>query len=230
MRRNNAQDGFTLIELMIGLALNLVVLAAVYNLFVSQTRTYALQDQIVEMQQEARSGLDMIVSALQMAGYDPQGTQAFGVTAYVGNDFPASNSPGLALTTNTELYFTSDQNENGVIDNTWDERFGFRVNGGNLQMAIISNVDGSISSWESIADNIESLTVSYTYADGSVSTDVGLPDNSVAGRNLGDIRAVTISVTARTSKPDPLYTHPTFGDGYRRMTLTSEVRPRNIGL
>ena len=42
-----------------------------------------------------------------------------------------------------------------------------------------------------------------------------------------DPRTVTISVTARTPKPDPHYRHPTAHDGYRRLTLTSTVQLRN---
>ena len=38
---------------------------------------------------------------------------------------------------------------------------------------------------------------------------------------------VTISLTARTPKPDPTYRHPTAHDGYRRLTFTSTVRLRN---
>jgi hypothetical protein len=38
---------------------------------------------------------------------------------------------------------------------------------------------------------------------------------------------ITISLTARTSKPDTHYTHPTTGDHYRRRTLSSEIQLRN---
>jgi type II secretory pathway pseudopilin PulG len=42
-----------------------------------------------------------------------------------------------------------------------------------------------------------------------------------------DEHTVTISLTARTPEPDPVYRHPTAHDGYRRLTLTSTVRLRN---
>lgn len=38
---------------------------------------------------------------------------------------------------------------------------------------------------------------------------------------------IEVSLRARTSQPDSLYVHPTFNDPYRRMNLTSLVRPRN---
>lgn len=40
--------------------------------------------------------------------------------------------------------------------------------------------------------------------------------------------AITIVLTARTSKQDLNYTHPTTGDRYRRRTLSSEVQLRNL--
>ncbi|MBN1676387.1 MAG: prepilin-type N-terminal cleavage/methylation domain-containing protein [Kiritimatiellae bacterium] len=39
--------------------------------------------------------------------------------------------------------------------------------------------------------------------------------------------SLTIEITGRTRAPDPRYTDPVHGDGYRRMTLATEVTPRN---
>ncbi len=74
-------------------------------------------------------------------------------------------------------------------------------------------------------NNIESLTITYSYDDLSAA---GLPSNSVAGKNFADIREVAISLTSKTSQPDPSYTHPTESDNYRRLTLSAEVSPRNL--
>jgi len=57
-----------------------------------------------------------------------------------------------------------------------------------------------------LAENIEDLQISPS-------------DNSI-----------NVSLIARTSKPDPDYTDPTYGDHYRRYTLTSVITPRNLNL
>lgn len=44
-----------------------------------------------------------------------------------------------------------------------------------------------------------------------------------------DDKLMTVSLTARTSEPDPKYRHPTAHDGYRRLTLSSTVQLRNAG-
>ena len=38
---------------------------------------------------------------------------------------------------------------------------------------------------------------------------------------------LNISLTGRAPEPDPIYTHPVYGDGYRRTTVTARVRLRN---
>ena len=232
---NSGESGFTLTELLIGIVLSGIVIAGVYGFFVSQIKTYYLQEQLVEMQENARIALDTIVMGLQNAGYDPTSSDKFGITTVA---FSASNSSGLSLgSNNTELYFTVDESTScnsgtdgdGVIDKCDTERFGFKLDSGSLGAAAISSADGSITGWEPIADNIGVLSFTYTYANGTVSSvTTDLPSNSVAGKNFADIREVAISLTGKTSLPDPNYTHPTEGDNYRRLTLSAEVAPRNL--
>lgn len=66
-----------------------------------------------------------------------------------------------------------------------------------------------------VADNIEGLE--FTYFD----------TNGNATSNSPDIRMVRVVVTARTSMTDP---HLKGGDGYRRRTLSSNIKVRNMGL
>jgi Tfp pilus assembly protein PilW len=223
------ESGLTLVELFVGLALTMIVIAGVHHLFVSQTRAYSVSSQVLDMQGIARFALNHVVRDLQMAGYDPQASNLFGITAYQNSNFTPSDDPALSLSINTQLYFTVDRDGDAAIDNDGSERIGFRVNAGWLETAVISNLDGSIASWQPVMENIESMTVSYTYADGNTSTAVGLPDNSVTGRNFGDVRGVTVSLRARANLPDPTYVDQTFGDSYRRITLAGKVVPRNLG-
>ena len=45
-----------------------------------------------------------------------------------------------------------------------------------------------------------------------------------------NIRVVRLTLTAKSTRPDPHYIHPVHGDHYRRITLSSVIRPRNMGL
>jgi type IV pilus assembly protein PilW len=51
------KQGFTLIELMIALVISAILVGGTYSIFITQQRTYILQDQVVGTQQDARAAL-----------------------------------------------------------------------------------------------------------------------------------------------------------------------------
>lgn len=61
--------GVTLIELMVALLISAILVAAVYAFFITQGRTYAVQDNVADMQQNTRVSLLTIVKNVRMAGY-----------------------------------------------------------------------------------------------------------------------------------------------------------------
>lgn len=63
------QQGFTIIELMISLAIAGVVMGALYSLFISQQKVLGVQDQDAEMHQAARAAMDAMVREFRMIGY-----------------------------------------------------------------------------------------------------------------------------------------------------------------
>jgi prepilin-type N-terminal cleavage/methylation domain-containing protein len=77
------QKGFTLVELMIALLLSSLVLAAVGVAFRSQQKSYTAQEEVAEMQQELRAGMEIITRELRNAGHDmtPNKTAGAGFVA-----------------------------------------------------------------------------------------------------------------------------------------------------
>ncbi len=67
--RNRAVKGFTLIELLVGVVLSSLIALALYNLLTSQNRTYTLQDDASEMQQNLRIASEKMSRDLTMAGF-----------------------------------------------------------------------------------------------------------------------------------------------------------------
>ncbi|HNY73682.1 MAG TPA: prepilin-type N-terminal cleavage/methylation domain-containing protein, partial [Syntrophales bacterium] len=65
LKRN---DGFSVPELLIAMLIGLVVVGAVYSLFIMQNRQYRNQGQITEMQQNARMAMAMMIREISMAG------------------------------------------------------------------------------------------------------------------------------------------------------------------
>jgi len=61
--------GVTLIELMIVLVIAAVLVAGIYSLFMTQQRSYSVQDQVSGVQQDARVALDIMARDIRMAGF-----------------------------------------------------------------------------------------------------------------------------------------------------------------
>ena len=94
------EKGVTLVELLVALVIAAITLAGVYRVFISQTRSYAVQDQVMEVQQSVRSAMDIILRDLRMTGFD--------------DDNPASVAAGVTIPTairfnTTSPYLNSDR-------------------------------------------------------------------------------------------------------------------------
>ena len=99
-----SRQGFTLVELLISLAITTIIVAAIYTSFLGQQKTYTVQDQIAETQQNIRAALMVMAREIMMAGYDPMDTGRFGI------DITTYARPG------STLIFTVDKNGNGTKD------------------------------------------------------------------------------------------------------------------
>ena len=65
------QTGFTLVEIMITVAIASLVMGGVYTSFISQQNTYVAQDQVVETQQSVRAVMNLMSREIRMANYAP---------------------------------------------------------------------------------------------------------------------------------------------------------------
>lgn len=66
LRKNN---GITLIELLVTLVVSSILLAGVYRTFLGQQKTYTTQEQVVDMQQNARITINRMMAEIRMAGF-----------------------------------------------------------------------------------------------------------------------------------------------------------------
>ncbi len=228
--------GFTLVELMITVLLSLLIVAAVFSAYTVNERVHGVQKQVVDLQQNMRAAVDMLVREIKSAGFDPTDSAGAGITGA----FPDA------------IAFSVDRNGDGDVADA-DEHIAFSTfasaTGGALgraaaNAAIVLNPNG-VNHWEAVgqqtaAENIEGLEFSYLLADGSSTT---LPDVS----DYKNIVAVDISVVARANIPDQAYNNTSVytsasgnnftlaganppNDNFRRMLLVQHIQLRNMGL
>ena len=75
----------TLIELLIAMAISAILIVAIYRTFIGQQKTYTVQEQVVDMQQNARVAINRMMREIRMAG--------FGNVSLVLPNFTAKDGP-----------------------------------------------------------------------------------------------------------------------------------------
>jgi type IV pilus assembly protein PilW len=229
MKKN--QTGFSLIELLISIAVGSIVLTLVAGFLFSQQRVSITQNEVVDMQQGLRAAVTLMNREIRMAGFDPTG----------------SAGAGIVQAEVDSVTFTTDDNDNGslMVDPvTWEpnERIRYAVNAnGDLGRATGAGGAGL----QAMAYNVDELN--FVYLDGNgVRLDDDGAGNVIA--SIDDIRAVQITVVARSGETlpalflgrpdntvyenlhgDEIFTPPA-GDRFRRIILSSTAMCRNIGL
>jgi prepilin-type N-terminal cleavage/methylation domain-containing protein len=63
------RKGLTLIELIVALATSAILIAGFYRFFIRQQQTYAVQEQVMNMRQNVRGGINSMLRELRMTGF-----------------------------------------------------------------------------------------------------------------------------------------------------------------
>ena len=67
--RFRGYKGLTLIELLVAMAISSILIAAIYRTFIGQHKTYMVQEQVVDMQQNVRVAINRMMREIRMAGF-----------------------------------------------------------------------------------------------------------------------------------------------------------------
>ena len=157
-------NGFTLIELLVAMAITGIVAGAIYTAFQSQQKSYLIQDQVTEMQQNLRAAMDIMVREIRMAGYDP--TQSSGASI-------STNSTGIMIQVTMDINSDkdcSDSNENITygFSNANDANADGIADAGAANLGRRNTGGG----FQPIAENIQAIGFAYAYdADGDDNLD-----------------------------------------------------------
>lgn len=255
----NKRAGFTLIEVLVALAMVGIVSIAMLNIFISNQRIYLDQDEVVATQQNLRAGFDIMVQEIRMAGFAGDANAAAGI---------------ITAGTNT-IVFNMDLNDNGdATEENEDVKYPPLVGDGCLYRESPSGSTGV-----PIAEGIVGLGFAYAIdadGDGVLDTDGGntiwaVPDGGgnwfdldtnddgaitaaddtdnsgvLDGDDTGivwdvtDIRAVRVWLLAETVHSSQSFSETasfvvgekviTPGDNKRHRLLSTIIKCRNLGL
>ena len=222
-RAKNFSKGFTLLELMVAMAVTSILLAGIYTTYMMQLKSQVTQQQIVEMQQNLRSAMYMMGSDIRMAGYNRPGLTVAGVTQAIGNSFA----------------FTMDLNEDGDFvgpgpppqapDANEIVGYSLALNASGIRCLMRSTGGAN----QPVAEYIEALNFVYLDRAGSITFDPL------------EISSVQVTIVARSSQVVPVFLFKqtdtqTYrnqqdtvilaarNDNFRRMILTSDFKCRNL--
>lgn len=108
--------GFTLVELLVAIAISGIISIIMYMVFSAQTKTFSKQEQTVEIQQNIRGAMDIMVRDIRMACFDPQREGLFSAQNLVVAPL-STNSPYAPVSTGRpSIRIVADFNTSGSVD------------------------------------------------------------------------------------------------------------------
>ena len=109
--------GFTLVELMITIAIFGIVLTGVYSVYEAQVRSHYTQQQIMEMQQNIRAAFYLMEREIKMVGLNPTGNDDIGIDVADAHTLSFSmDFTGGSMDGDNEGANGIDDNGNGLVD------------------------------------------------------------------------------------------------------------------
>lgn len=263
------EKGFTLVELLIALLITGVMASAGYGIYLSQHEGWIIQEQISNMQQNARIAMHELETRIRMAGYGlPGGIQPiyaantnpdtitivfqnqFGCKATIEHSMPQlsselrcdghdvscfeegtwayiydlfSDTGEFFYITHVQVATSHIQHNTAPLSRRYPQcsivmmvdfyKFYVDTTDSNHPNLMVQGVGEPPTVY---AEDMEDLQFQYGLANGVF---VEVPPAASA------VREVLITLTARTARKDLQ-----FAGEYRRRTLTSNVKVRNLGL
>lgn len=202
-------SGFTIIELMIGMALSILVLAIVYQAYENQVRATNTNSATSAMQQNSRAVMYYLMRELRSAGHDPLDSADAGITA--------ANASSITFSFDVTGGEADgrDNDRDGTVDN--NETYDGAINVATEQVTYALNGNVFTRNGLNVAENINSLTFTYFDENGNtLVAPVADPD---------DIRVVRITLVAGMQQ----VVMGREGGNARTLRLVNDVNIRNLG-
>lgn len=210
-------QGFTFTEMLVALAINAIILAALVAVFLGNLNHYSKSININRLNQQLDSALNIMANDIRRAGYWSGANGDVGGSAN-NNPFVVTGTTDISTNgSHNCILFTYDHDNNGTlpsISNGYDdERYGFRLMNGAIQTrppGATFNCTAAASNWENITDPSFITITALSFTITTQTLTVGPGTKGVA------LRSVDISLTGQL-----------VSDTTITRTLTQHVRLRN---
>jgi prepilin-type N-terminal cleavage/methylation domain-containing protein len=220
------KNGFTLVELMIALAIGMVIMLAIYSASELAQRSSGAVGRKVTTQQDARAVLDLMAMEIRMASFNPtRATSARNMWSHSGCTVSAFQArKGIHNPSASTIDVQMDLNANGVIIGAAanpDENIYYSYDGAKICRAVncggCQTILGGADSGSNVVNNAAGIPV-FRYYDRQ--------DNLIPSAGMGDvqirnIRRIAITLVVDNEIPDPGTTQP------RRMIYSTDFVVRN---
>jgi len=239
-----SDKGYTIVELLIAMAIMGIVMAGLYDLVMSSSRTYLAQNGIVEMQADGRAAMDFMARELRQAFDNPTistTTTANDTISFNRVEDTGYSSGGNGATTLKDVRKSWDA---GSFVPSSTSSFTVRIisgTGSGQAPKTISNNSATqlmlSQAWETVPDatSVYVITINkgftrtsasdnvLRYRIGATGTNNSLAENIMSHAfSQPSPNTLRITLTARTSGIDPNTKQ------YRSYTLTEDINIRNM--
>lgn len=237
--------GATLIELLFSSIILIVVTASFYQLLLAFYQNYQNQEEIAEIQQQARVAADLLSREIQSAGYDPKGSlflpdhrpnedkRTKGMSR-VRCERRAHPAERVLEATPVIFHFLADLNGNAVINDTdfkekdldedvryeWVGASGIDSCGTRKTPFSLYRDTGGGGGGQEVALSIDHFNLVYFDEEGKA-----FPERELTQEERTRIRKVVITLRTRSERRDR---QNSSDGGYRTREVILEARLRNM--
>ena len=151
----NDKNGFSLVEVMVVLAILPIVIGAIYGVFAAVNRFCTNNEVSAEVMQHLRTSIDFMEQDIRMAGLDRFDSADAGIEPF-------------AKPADTYLRFTADRNMNGAINMTDFEDITYEYDGVNRRLRQCLYEGEPEEDCDTVAENVTVFQFAYFDEDDNI--------------------------------------------------------------
>ncbi|MEN6375789.1 MAG: prepilin-type N-terminal cleavage/methylation domain-containing protein [Smithella sp.] len=199
--------GFTLVELMISLAVGMVIMLAVYGAMEMSQRSTTGVTSKVTTQQDVRQVLDLMAMEIRMASYNPLNnastwSSVSPLACMPGAAAVPATYKGIKNATASSIAVAMDLGASGVIGDTDNEYIEYTYDGNSTITRSVSCIGASILGGAGTNTNVRNAAAGISLFRYFDRTNTEIPAASLPAR-IPDIRRINITIVADTEQNDP---------------------------